>query len=95
MKCLLCSATFDSIEELVENYIFYHKIDPNNTFFRKLFQSNKNSLMLRKRLRCDNFLTTSNFKIKHDFLKHYDEYSAYLFEEKPVDVLKANLLIEV
>ena len=93
MKCLLCSATFDSNEELVEHYVSYHKIDANNRFFQKLFQSNKNSSILRKFLRHHNFLTTSNFKIKHDFLKHHNESSADLFEEKPVDVLKtANLL---
>ena len=93
MKCLLCSATFDSNEELGEHYKSYHKIDPNSRFFQKLFQSNKNSSISRKCLRCDDFLTTSNFKIKHDFLKHYNEGSADFFEEKPADILKtANLL---
>ena len=93
MKCLLCSATFGSNEELGKHYKSYHKIDPNSRFFQKLFQSNKNSSISRKCLRCDGFLTTSNFKIKHDFLKHYNEGSADFFEEKPADILKtANLL---
>ena len=38
-------------------------------------------------------MTTSDFKIKHDFLKHYNEGYNDLFEDKPVDVEKtANLL---
>ena len=37
-------------------------------------------------------MTTSDFKIKHDFLKHDEGYNN-LFEDKPVDVEKnANLL---
>ena len=93
MSCLLCSSSFDNDEELIEHYITYHKIDPNNRFFQKLFQSNKNCSLFRKCLRCDDFLTTSDFKIKHDFLKHYNEGYNDLFEDKPVDVEKtANLL---
>ena len=94
MKYLLCSATFGSNEELVEHYISYHKIHPNNRLFQKLFQSNKNSSIWHKCLRCDHFLTTSNFKIKHDFIEHYNEGSADLFEEKPVDVLKTENLLK-
>ena len=45
-------------------------------------------------MRCDHFLTTSNFKIKHDFIEHYNEGSADLFEEKPVDVLKTENLLK-
>ena len=51
-----------------------------------------NFSVFRKCLRCDNFLTTSDFKINHDFLKHNKGYNN-LFEDKPVDVEKiANLL---
>ena len=92
IKCLY-SPSFDNDEELIEHYITYHKIDRNNRFFQKLFQSNKNCSVFRKCLRCDDFLTTSDFKIKHDFLKHYNEGDKDLFEDKPVDVEKtANLL---
>ena len=93
MECLLYFSSFDDNEELIQHYITYHKIDPNNRFFQKLFQSNKNCSLFRKCLRCDDFLTTSDFKIKHDFLKHYNEGYNDLFEDKPVDVEKtANLL---
>ena len=43
-------------------------------------------------MRCIDFLTTSDYKKKHDFLKH-DEGNIGLFEDKLVDVEKnANLL---
>ena len=41
-------------------------------------------------------MTTSDFKIKHDFLKHYNEGYNDLFEDKPVDVEKTgNLIFEI
>ena len=93
MKCLLCSSDFDSDEELIEHYITYHKIDPNNRFFEKLFQSYKKCLVFRKCLRSDEFLTTSDFKIKCDFSKQFNKGYNELFEDKPVDTEKpANLL---
>ena len=93
MKCLLCFSSFDKDEELIEHYITYHKIDSNNGFFQKLFQSDKNCSVFRKCLKCDDFLTISDFKIKHDFLKHYNKGYHDLFEDKRFDVEKtANLL---
>ena len=92
MKCLLCSSTFDNDVDLIEHYESYHKIDPNNTFFQKLFQSSKNCSIFRKCLRCDGFLTMNDYKKKHDFLKHYNEGEDDLFEDKPIDIEKtANL----
>ena len=41
--------------------------------------------MFRKRLRCDRFLTMSDYKKKHDFLKH-NEGEDDLFEDKPIDI---------
>ena len=55
MKCLLCSATFDNDEDLIGYYVCYHKIDPNNGFFQKLFQSSKNCSIFRKCLSSDDF----------------------------------------
>ena len=92
IKCLY-SPSFDNDEELIEHYITYHKIDRNNRFFQKLFQSNKNCSVFRKCLRCDDFLTTSDCKIKYDFLKHYNKGYNDLFEDKHVGIEKtANLL---
>ena len=93
MKCLLCYAAFENDEDLIEHYVSNHKIDPNNRFFQKLFQSSKKCSIFWKCLRCDDFLTTSNYKKKHDFLKHYNEGEYDLFEDKPIDIEKTvNLL---
>ena len=95
MKCLLCSLSFDNDEELIEHYITSQKINPNNRFFQetRFFQSNKNCSVFRECLGCDDFLTTSDFKIKHDFLKHCNENYNDLFKDKPIDAEKtANLL---
>ena len=95
MKCLLCSSSFDNDEELIEHYITYHKIDPNNRFFQKLFQSNKNCLVFCKCLRCDDFLTTSDFKIKHDILKHYNEgWRKAVDVEKTANLLKFEITVD-
>ena len=32
------------------------------------------------------FLTTSDYKKKHDFLKYYNEGEDDLFEDKPIDI---------
>ena len=37
-------------------------------------------------MRCDDFVTASDFKIKHNFLKHYKKEQNELFEDKPVDI---------
>ena len=94
MKCLLCSSSSDKAEELIEHSINYHKIDPNIKFFQKVFQSNKNSSVFRKCLRCDDFLTSSNFKINNDFFKHQDEGNNDLFEDKAIDIEKATSLLK-
>ena len=41
---------------------------------------------IRKCLRCDDFVTTSDFKVKHNFLKHYNKEQNGLFEDKPVNI---------
>ena len=88
MRCLLCSAIFNSNEELIEHYVSYHRVDANNRFFQKLFQQSNNMPILHKCLRCDDFITTRDYKAKHDFLKHYDEGQNDLYEDKPLDIIK-------
>ena len=41
-----------------------------------------------KCLRCDDFITTCDYKAKHDFLKHYHEGQNDLSEDKPLDIIK-------
>ena len=66
MRCLLCSAIFNSNEELIENYVSYHRVDANNRFFQKLFQQSNNMSILRK---CLKFLKTVRSKFKTTALK--------------------------
>ena len=42
----------------------------------------------------DDFLTASDFKIKHDFLKHDEDYND-LFEDKSADVEKTAKLLKL
>ena len=69
MRCLLCSAIFNSNEELIEHYVSYRRADANNRFFQKPFQQSNNMPILHKCLRCNDFITTRDYKAKHDFLK--------------------------
>ena len=82
MKRLLCSASFYSDEKLIEHYIDYHKINKDNKFFQKLFQPSKKGPIFRKCFRFGEFLLTENFKVKHDFLKHYHDGEDIPFEDK-------------
>ena len=88
MKCLLCLASFNSDERLIEHYVEYYKVDRNNRFFQKLFQPSKNGSIFRKCLRCGDFLSTESFKVKHDFLKHYPDGDSVPFEDKPIKIVK-------
>ena len=88
MKCLLCSSNFDTDEELIQHYITYQKVDQANKFFQKLFQPQQQSPIFRKCLRCNDFLTANSYKVKHDFLKHYDQGQGTVSEDKPVDIVK-------
>ena len=87
MKCLLCSSKFDDEKGLLEHYISFHKIDESNWFFKNLFGF-KNSKILRKCLRCDDFIYDKKAKVEHDFLNHFSEGKEQLFENKPLDVTR-------
>ena len=94
MKCLLCSSNFDTNEELIQHCLIYHKVDQSNKFFQKPFQPQKHSPISRKCLRCNDFLTTNSYKVKHDFLKHYDQGQDTVFEDKPVDIVKTTQILK-
>ena len=88
MKCLLCSASFSNDQKLIEHYFQYHKIDQDNKFFQKLFQPSKKGSIFRKCRQCGDFLSTESFKVKHDFLKHYDDEQNVPFEDKPLEIIR-------
>ena len=89
VKCLLCSASFNSDEKLIEHYADYHKIDKDK-FFQELFQCNKKGSILCRCPRCGDFLSTENFKVKHDFLKHYHDGKNTPFDDKPLEIVRTN-----
>ena len=45
-------------------------------------------------MKCDDFLTASNYKMKHDILKHYKEGRDIVLEEKPLDIIKTNSILK-
>ena len=55
MKCLLCSLSFANEKELFDHYTSFHKIDESNWFLKNLFNI-KNVKILKKYLRCENFM---------------------------------------
>ena len=81
MKCLLCNFQSNVLENV---YIDFHNVDWNNKFFIKLFKKQNNVFHGKKCLRCSEFLTSSQFKINHDFLAHYDA-GKNVFEGEPVN----------
>ena len=85
MKCLLCNFNSNEPNEVREYYIAVHKVDLKNDFFQEMFQEVRNVFHGKSCVRCQEFLPTSKFKIKHDFLKHY-ENGNNVIEEKPVNI---------
>ena len=85
MKCLLCNFDSNEPNEVREHYIAFHKVDPKNEFFQKIFQEVRNAFHGKRFVRCQELLPTSKFKINHDFLKRY-ENGKNVIEEKPVNI---------
>ena len=83
MKCLLCSLSFSNQEGLYNHYIQFHKIDKSNWFFKNLFDK-KNLKILKKCLRCEEFIYDTKAKAEHDFLNHFSEGKEEPFENKPL-----------
>ena len=42
--------------------------------------------------KCGDFLSTENFKVKNDFLKHYDDGQNIPFEDKPLEIIRTNTI---
>ena len=84
MKCLLCNFQPNDFEDVKKHCIDFHNLDRNDHFFIKLFKKQDNVFHGKKCLRCNEFLTSSWFKVNHDFLAHYND-SKNMFEDKPVN----------
>ena len=77
---------------MLEHYIEYHKINKDNKFFQKLFQPGKKGSIFCKCLRCGDFLSTESFKVKLNFLKHYDDGQSIPFEDKLLEIIRAGTI---
>ena len=86
MKCLLCNLLFETSNELKDYYGNFHKVDPNNYFFKKLFAESKNKILCLKCFRCNEFVTTKKHKIAHNFLKYYVGGKTKPFETKRIEI---------
>ena len=38
MKCLLCVRQLPNTNDLTEHYVTFHRVDPNNCFFKNLME---------------------------------------------------------
>ena len=88
MKCLLCSQELASEEQLKEHYSNFHKVDPFDHFFQKLFKPVNKIYKPGKCLHCQDFIPTTKFRVIHDFLKHHEDGKLNQFEEKPTDITR-------
>ena len=51
MKCLLCSKEPANINDLTEHYVTFHRVDPDNWFFKKPSECKNEIFRPGKRLR--------------------------------------------
>ena len=95
MKCLLCDFKSNETNEVKNHYLNFHNVDPNNVFFKRLFEDQNNFFHGRRCVRCNELLPTTKFKSYHDFLKHYSS-GKNTIEEKPLTVTSiGNVNIQV
>ena len=87
-RCLLCGKKVETDADLHNHYLDFHKVDPSNAFFKKLFNECVNRVLNKNCSLCGEFLTTLDYKKAHDFIKHYDEGKEALVEDKPLDIVK-------
>ena len=92
MKFLLCSKEPTNINDLMEHYITFHRVDPDNWFFKNLFECKNEFFRPGKCLSCTDFLTTLQEKKIHDFIRHYEDGQVRPFELKPMDIAQYGLI---
>ena len=87
MKCLLCTRNFEDRYALKDHYSKTHKINPNNWFFKALFeQKNRGDFLVKKCYKCDEILVTQNQEDNHIFLVHYQKGGELHLEYKPIEI---------
>ena len=78
-------------DELFKHYVDFHRIDPQNYFFKYIFFTDNYSLCAEC-CRCNEFITTKEHQRQQNFLEHYEEGKKIPFEEKPIEIKKTQLL---
>ena len=63
MKCLLCSQEPTNINDLKENYVALHRVNPENWFLKNLFEGKNEIFRPRKCFCCTDFIPTLEEKI--------------------------------
>ena len=81
MSCLLCNLQFQTVNKLKDHFVNFHKFDPQNYLFKKIFKDSKKKTVCQNCFRCNDFLTTMNHKNVHNFLKHYVDGKPKPFED--------------
>ena len=85
MKCLLCNFQSNDQNKVRNHYINFHRVDSKSEFFKKIFAEDKNVFYGKRCFRCQDYLSTSRFKIYHNFLKHYNDGETVV-DNKPITV---------
>ena len=87
MKCLLCKFIAKEKSEIENHYINFHNVDKENVYFKRLLGKKNNVFFGEKCLKCNEFISTANFKRSHDFLKHYKDGKELVSDEKPISIV--------
>ena len=90
MKCLLCGISAYK-DFLLKHYVDYHRVDPQNYFFKYLFLTDNYSICSCC-CRCNEFITTKKHQRQHNFLEHYQEGNKIPIKEKPIEIKRTQLL---
>ena len=73
MKSLLCNFNSNKPNEVREHYIAFHKVDPKNEFFKKIFEEVRNVFHGKRCVRCQEFQ-------EHSFIYDFYNYEALVDE---------------
>ena len=68
MKFYLCGFKNDNVAEVRKHYLDFHNVDPNNQFFKRLFdESEDNVFRAGQCIRCKQFIPSSSSRKCHNF----------------------------
>ena len=77
---------------MTEDYVTFHRVDPDNWFFKNLSEYKNEIFRQEQCLRCTDFIATSEKKKIHDFVRHYEDGQVQPFDLTPMDMEQYGLL---